>query len=381
MDTKICSNCNLDAKYKCGKCKQQFYCGQECAKKDWSVHSRICSYMLIEGKRTREDKLCDDDKEVFTQELVETLPENEIFVIGSKCYHLPSLYNWVFNRGQQNNPLTNLAFPVDVIDNIEAEAKLRFPIKVNLKMINGAKATYDGTTLLSVVEFTKKLFATRIGNNQLNIDTAYEAFRTLVYGRNFSFKIAGQYFHLTNLFIENENTQLKDLNIPAELDMFVQSQMGGGPQRTIASFPKYIQFAQHRGWPTQKFIGSLQMAIDFENRVRRKRQEELQIRDIRRQWEEANPILEPPDGTISVVVTFVSGVLHMWGSTTVYVKPDALLVDALNQVLDNLPEIFEVTDEMRNPRGYIYAGTLYLPTSNFTQLTNFQSDNAIHVVY
>ena len=61
-------------------------------------------------------------------------------------------------------------------------------------------------------------------------------------------------------------------------------------------------------------------------------------------------------------------------------EPNALLKDALNQALDNLPEMFEVTNKMRNPRGYVYAGTLYQDTTKFTQLPNFESGNAIFVV-
>ena len=379
---KKCTQCHKHAKLMCGKCKKALYCSHTCAKIGWrSTHYMDCgSYMLIEGKRKREDRLCDNDTEVFTQDSVGMLPENEILVIETKCYHLPSLYNWVFNRGQRNNPLTNLAFSQDVIDNIEAEAKLRFPIKVNLTRIEGGKATFEGTTLLSVVEFTKKLFATRLGNSQVNVDTAYQAFRALVYGRTFGFKIAGRYFALTNLFIENENTQLKDLNIPAELDIFLGSRIGGDPQSTIASFPRYIRFAQQRGWPTRDLRSSLQRAIDYVNVAQKEKQRELQLRDVRRQWEEANPQPEQPEGTIAVAVNFLTGILHAWGSTTVFVEPNALLKDALNQALDNLPEMFEITNKMRNPRGYVYSGTLYQGTTKFTQLPNFESGNAIFVV-
>ena len=42
--TIFCSNCETEAFYKCGGCHQQYYCGQDCAQKDWEhQHHKTCS--------------------------------------------------------------------------------------------------------------------------------------------------------------------------------------------------------------------------------------------------------------------------------------------------------------------------------------------------
>ena len=39
-----CSMCNKHAEYACGRCKQQYYCGQGCAQKDWKQkHYNLCN--------------------------------------------------------------------------------------------------------------------------------------------------------------------------------------------------------------------------------------------------------------------------------------------------------------------------------------------------
>jgi len=40
----LCFTCNSIARYACGKCQKQFYCGQECAEKEWKRHQhKTCS--------------------------------------------------------------------------------------------------------------------------------------------------------------------------------------------------------------------------------------------------------------------------------------------------------------------------------------------------
>ena len=77
---KKCTQCHKHAKLMCGKCKKALYCSHTCAKIGWrSTHYMDCgSYMLIEGKRKREDRLCDNDTEVFDSLMTWGFTENEI---------------------------------------------------------------------------------------------------------------------------------------------------------------------------------------------------------------------------------------------------------------------------------------------------------------
>ncbi|KOC69535.1 hypothetical protein WH47_05478, partial [Habropoda laboriosa] len=34
--------CHEDAKNRCSKCKEAWYCGRECQVKDWTKHKSIC---------------------------------------------------------------------------------------------------------------------------------------------------------------------------------------------------------------------------------------------------------------------------------------------------------------------------------------------------
>jgi len=37
-----CQTCDAQASLRCNKCKEAFYCGQECQKKDWAIHKTKC---------------------------------------------------------------------------------------------------------------------------------------------------------------------------------------------------------------------------------------------------------------------------------------------------------------------------------------------------
>ena len=61
MEDPRCGNCGKEAMKRCSRCKNQWYCSQDCQIKAWKAHKPICE--LISRNMTEEEKQREELKE------------------------------------------------------------------------------------------------------------------------------------------------------------------------------------------------------------------------------------------------------------------------------------------------------------------------------
>jgi hypothetical protein len=101
---------------------------------------------------------CRNTVDIFTQEDIVKFDKKLIIQVGEDCYHLPSLYNWLFNLERETDPLTNIKLSDEQIEFVYHTAKKRFPLLIEFE-----KFTIETTSLISIYKLTIRLYEMPLG--------------------------------------------------------------------------------------------------------------------------------------------------------------------------------------------------------------------------
>jgi len=125
------------------------YCGIQCQREHYLIGDGLCRN--------------EDDSDTFTLEPFAEMDKRDIIVINDFCYHLPSLYTWVFKGPGQahgRHPLTRAGFSPAELEQLQSTANERYPLKVLVNHIGDPlkPATQVVTTsLCSMDDFIAKV--------------------------------------------------------------------------------------------------------------------------------------------------------------------------------------------------------------------------------
>ena len=79
LPCRFCKTSDIPTK-KCGKCKNEFYCGKECQKIDWPFHKRFCDEIVgNSSQEISEEKISPATHEQKNSNCIEALP-NEVLL-------------------------------------------------------------------------------------------------------------------------------------------------------------------------------------------------------------------------------------------------------------------------------------------------------------
>jgi hypothetical protein len=136
------------------------YCGVPCQREHYLIGDGLCRN--------------EDDNDVITMEpfkdgvdsdgnIVKGMDKRDIIVINDFCYHLPSLYTWVFRGpGQEHgrHPLTRARFGPAELEQLQSTANERYPLNVRVSYIDlppKPNAQVVTTSLCSMDDFIAKV--------------------------------------------------------------------------------------------------------------------------------------------------------------------------------------------------------------------------------
>jgi len=144
------------------------YCGIQCQREHYLIGDGLCRN--------------EDDSDTFTMESFAEMDKRDIIVINDFCYHLPSLYTWVFRgpgKEHGRHPLTRARFDPDELEQLQATAKERYPLVVTVDE-NGENVAPIVTTSLSSLDDFIALVLGNHGFHNMPLTTRREFATALV---------------------------------------------------------------------------------------------------------------------------------------------------------------------------------------------------------
>lgn len=355
-----CSTCNKTGVAHCACC-EEIYCS-EC--------------VLIAGKRSREEGGdCFNVVDPFTLESLDMFEDNLIISIKGHCFHLPSLYDWVWNRKNNTNPNTNLPFSMEEQIEIRQRALERFGLSIVIKEINGKARNIVTTTLESIEAF----FITLVSNGlEKNVQTFFQAMEALAqsYSR-FVLSIGDRNLSLISALEEFAGRTLSDFIQAPVLSVYLIRHVTTPSTKVRNEQLRAIALA--RNYPTGTFDRMIQSADEALQRAERGRERRDRMQEARN----ANEIdrVQPP-GTIRVFVKLNTPMGSDYGSFPIFVRPNATLENIAQDIIHQKPALLEFPD--RQARGFIYAGRLYTLGQGYRideDLGDFGADRTLFMIF
>lgn len=304
-------------------------------------------------------------RDPFTQDEFDSMDDNSIIHIGEDCFHLPSLYAWVINYKANRNPLTNLEFSEQELEQIRSEAKNRFPLTLIILIITGKKQVIHTTNLASPLSLIPLITP--------DADTLFE-FMTNRSQQGESFHLQVPLMKRSMSYVElvdaYGDSPLRDLGFEKDLMLF--RSVHGTPPQSLSRNQMYLDIAARHQWPTELFTSQITYArrvIDENDAF--KRRAEL-IRKMK-------PKPEPqPSGTrrFHVQVNTTNGAAY--GSFLVYPNPDGQFSDLEPLVRERFREIDDIP---RVPMRYLFASHAYSEKVKFSDVANLVDDCLIYIVF
>lgn len=388
MAHRVCAHCGrLDTGGTCGRCGQVAYCNAQCLKAHYNIHCRTC--LPIEGKRGRNDdndidnSPCDNEEDPFTLEAIRDLPPEQVYAFNNKCYHLPSLYDWLINNEKRTDPLTNLPVPDEIIEDVQNVAQRRFPLQVSISSLGRQSVVFHTTRLINgrrLFMETVRQFYLGIVNADVapDVSTIRAAIMTMVqYDGSIVFKMSEERRHAYVEFLSRHEFERMDTLLPpgnTEIKVYIQQLLS--PPTMLAIYQALLAYFRRHGWPTRVIDRRIQRLEATLSHAERQRAQYARIKQLK---EDTMQPMEPAPGAILVNLAFNTEFGAMYGNVPVYAQPnayiDTLLFSARGVVNDVFPNLIQGAI-----RGYIYGGRMYNTETRLSDLPNFQEGNVIHVI-
>lgn len=375
-----CNVCSSAANVKCSQC-HTLYCSDKCQEIDWQMgHNTYC---LIEGKRKKEEDsssdtdivkkekkkdICDDDIDPISLDEFDGMPPEQIIILDRKCFHLPSLYNWVINDGNNRNPLTNVPFTPEQLVYLQETAIERYPLTITFRTtVNQDTWKFRTTSLTSCEQLVMSALDYPPGENR-RVDSLFQTFRTLRrLNMEYYFKINVDFTSSARLILDHGNAQLIDIHNSRKMVVVMKSELNIHTQNRILFY--HMSLARLKGWPMNELRDNIREA---ERALRLDERYQAALNAARNQnfqprVAEADQIQPENTHMMHATVNTVAG--RAYGALRIFVPLDATFADVEAAVRQRADEIFPLPDrEFR----FIYAGTYYPRQTRVTDLPRFQ---------
>jgi hypothetical protein len=331
----------------------------------------MISALVKRRKGQRPQDLCEGDDPISLDPFADMPPE-EIIIIGEHCFHLPSLYHWVFNNGNNRNPLTNLEFENQELRALKDAAFERYPLTIRVQNLQNVDPVIQDTRLASY----KKLFITVVARAMdPNVTTFWEAFQA--YERSSQrLTVANDIGLPRNIFqglTIHENDQLFTLTNDPVLVLYRSRHLT--PPAAVALLDGMIEFARHKQWPfewLEQERDGIQRHIDQATRAG------LQIRRLQAEVDQRAAEIDefyrevyPDDDQVILVNVSYRGV----NIENIRMALDATLTDVGERLAGYLPDAAHLLNNFR----YIYAGAAYPSNRRVNELPNAQNGIRIFI--
>lgn len=250
MKCVACSS--LGAKLCCEHCGF-VYCNEICQSTHWVSHQ--AKFAPIEGKRGREDEPCLNETDPFTLDDLNTIEPGYVIRLGAFCFHLPSIFDWIVNRGNTSNPLTNLPFSAQEQANVLSVGYERFPMRVGIRPFVGRSLFFESCSLNSVtaliIAITNKILA-EIVKTDRSVTTIREVLLILVEYRFALYIPISEDVESTSLI---SFLRAKELEQMVGRKEWIVGYSGNVPNDVMLNlFREYRAFFQYKGWPTDPIV-------------------------------------------------------------------------------------------------------------------------------
>lgn len=387
MSSGTCVYCLRNrALHQCGKKCGAIYCGQYCANNDWRKHILICgksgeNESAASGKRERGEEPCRNERDPITMDEFEGMDPEEIIFIGRDCFHLPSLYAWVVNRGNNKNPLTGLPFSETDMALLNDEARRRFPLRVHVRSLTGAGPLYETTSLMDPLALIHLVHP--------QSHTLFQFMNNLS-RENILFIVENPYWmpgeshpNMIRWADAHEHAFIKDLGMIDKGVLKVSLHRALSPQQQLALNRLYRDIAMHREWPTayfDEFIAETERFLE-DNARARDRADVIRADRLRR---EGPPQAPPPvaQGMRRVTVNLNTEEGHAYGTFWLDVPEDALVGSLSRRIRDRFVDAglpIRGLDQEDPQFTYVFAGRIYAPHTSLSNLPNFGNGSVLHV--
>lgn len=338
----------MPATAKCGDCQQIEYCSKACAVVDWREHALICG----KSKREREDEECLNLVDPITQDEIKDLDPRFIVRIGAHCFHLPSLYDWIINRENTQNPINRAELTDEEVGHIRQEAMDKFPLTIAFKsLFANPPQPIQSTSLISFENFTIQCY-NRVANR--NVDTGNRFVQDILTNKvGIHGNFGGE--RSTSIYLElgrSYNRQLFDMNIHDNIDVYMQLVVT--PPMVITICDGLLEYTRQKRYPAneiQALRDRNQEYIDQNDRARIRNEARRQVLQALRR-----PEPERPPGTMRITVTLNTSDGSLFGGVPVFVQPEngTTLGDLIPLVREQLEGIINFPDNGR----FIFAGRM-----------------------
>jgi len=293
-----------------------------------------------------------------------------IITIDGFCFHLPSLYHWIVNRGNDKNPLTNLPFTNYELQYIEREGIDRFPLEIKLLTMEGEKS-FSTSALTSVNALILKLLPKSIG---VQTNTLFQFFTAISNsGLTVSSKWGGpNTIDIVDMIVNHENDQINNISESKSITFMVIPLRGSSS--TVYLMDRIIALANQKGWSEQHFIdlrNSAQAAIDRHAESRR-------MVDFYKGMRTGEVEERQPEGTDSIFININTAEGGAYGKIKIFPRKGALFKELEPLIREKVADILPLPDSKMR---YIYAGRLYNENSTISSVPNFGEGTLIHVTF
>lgn len=321
-------------------------------------------------------KICQNEVDPFTMEELESFPERFIFYLGNFCFHLPSFFDWIFNREESTNPYTRGELTEQDKEKLKEAAMQEFPMKAKILSITGPTISLTTTSLTSL----KRLFMNimiRLGETVNN--SLYQAI-TLAVRKDIGIfvSIGGRSQLLSSLMVEDPNKQLLEFDLPLEVK-FMVTRLNGPKIKMdyLEDFRKvFLQFQ----YPTDEIdqrTREMRQALErqeLNQPTLRARQEQERIRNL--QYQRNAEIPEPGPGEIRINVSINTTGGWNLGSVPVNIDTDSQLFALELLVRERLVQEFNLPETRYR---YVFAGRLYREDDRVSDIVGLSNGMTIYM--
>lgn len=350
-----CSHCaKTGATKQCAGCRSALYCGFACQLQDWQSHR--CD--LVGMKRGRQSESSEGSKDPITGDSFKGMEPKMIIILEDQRFHLPSLYHWIHNMEHRTNPLTNLEFTQESIDNLEITARERFPMEVQIKEISGRQETLQTTGLISIKKLAFMLYRTDTMNRLIGEMMG-----------EFSYSINRE--HLSTILLDRSNDQFM-----VDVLVIIRMMNMGGPHQAIPRYQGILTLARQFNLPTEEIEYRIEVSQRDIGEAQRRQARQNALRErMQRLRADREQELEQPDGTLKVGINIITEEGAAYGTFYVFIDPNERLDTLELLILQHVNGIVRIPREMR----FIFAGREYDRNVRISEIRGLVPESVIHV--
>jgi hypothetical protein len=312
----------------------------------------------------------DYDVDPITLEPFSEMSDFEIIAISDHKFYLPTIYDWVFNKGFNTNPYTNLAFTHEELSHIQSSAKTNYPLNIIYNTITGFIPTYKTTSLVSCSNLLMSIL-THGANSPT--ETLYQAFKSLANENiRLSIKFGEKLYSEYSLIKECEDMNILQLTKDSSIRVFL-IQYTPPPQR-MSTIQNYIELALEKDWPVETFTAHYDISRYY---ILRAEAQDRRNREIMERYDEKHGDIQDHHDENKHKIG-IGNLLPDGRSFYVYPEHGARFTDLKPLIVEQLEGVMKIDVNLMR---FIYGGHVYHDNVLLSSLPDFEEEMLIQIAF